>query len=118
MANCHVFLLIWITFIGASAVYKRLEMPAFDLISDKLSEKSSLIIFKITQVLVIIFSAIIAYSGFLESFAKTVRLQITPGLNIPMTIPYLAIPIGMTIIIIHAFAFITRNKNNLKEVTL
>ncbi|WP_197046715.1 TRAP transporter small permease [Oceanobacillus salinisoli] len=113
------FLLIWITFFGASAVYKRLEMPAFDLLTAKLSEKKNgSIIFKITNLLIIVFSVIIAYSGFLESFSKTVRMQSTPSLNISMTYPYLAIPIGMTIILIHATAFLIGEKANKKGVRL
>ncbi len=99
------FAFIYTTFIGASAVYKKLELTGFDMILKKVSLKMSRIIFKIIQVIVIAFSAVVIYSGFVSSFSKTLLFQHSPGLGISMTIPYLAIPVGMTFTLIHAVAF-------------
>jgi len=112
------FLLIWVTFLGASAAYKRLEMPGFDLLSEKISEKFSYIVFKLTQIAVILFSGLIIFAGFSQSFSRTVSLQVSPGLEIPMTYPYLAIPIGMSLLLIHAISFLFDSKNGREERTL
>lgn len=112
------FILIWVTFIGASAAYKRLEMPGFDMIANKVSEKMTVIIFKVTHLVVLLFSGMIVYAGFTQSFSKTVSLQISAGLEISMTYPYLAIPVGMSFLLIHAIAFLFSAKPERKEYTL
>lgn len=100
------FTMIWITFIGASAVYKRMEMPAFDMIRDRISERSRKVVLIITHSATIVFSLIAVYAGLSETFSKTVQLQITPGLGISMSIPYLAIPTGFLFMLVHAIAFL------------
>lgn len=102
------FLLIWVTFLGASAAYKRFEMPAFDLFSDKLSGMKARVLFTIVQIGVLVFSLLAVYIGFTESFSPTVQMQKSPGLGLPMTFPYLAIPIGFLFISIHAITFLVK----------
>ena len=111
-----IFIFVWVTFIGASAVYKRLEMPAFDMITERLSEKANIFVFKGTQILIIVFSALVIYAGFNESFSPTIALQKSPGLGISMTFPYLGIPIGMSLILIHAIAFFLKKPDSRQEV--
>ncbi len=106
------FLFIYTTFIGASAVYKKLELTGFDMITKKLPSTASQFIFKGMQLVIIAFCSIVIYSGIVSSFSKTLMLQHSPGLGISMTIPYLAIPIGMTFTLIHALAFLIHGHYN------
>lgn len=110
------FLLIWITFIGASVVYKRGELVALDGMG-KLPDKIRLYVYILTQIIVVVFIAFLAYLGFGTTFSKTVVMQTATGLRISMMYPYLAIPIGMLFMLIHAIAFILSPKSDDKELT-
>jgi len=100
------FIFIYTTFIGASALYKKLELTGFDMVTQKLPRDAARLIFKVMQVIIIVFCVIVIYSGIVSSFSKTIMMQHAPGLGISMTIPYLAIPIGMTFTLIHALTFL------------
>jgi TRAP-type C4-dicarboxylate transport system permease small subunit len=106
---------IWLTFIGASAVYKRNELVGFDLLMGKFPERVRFILTILLQIIIIGFILVIIYFGYKQTFSRTVMIQHSAGLNLPMYIPYLSIPIGMFMMLIHAIAFLIAPDTKPKE---
>jgi|SRR5690625_4725643 len=98
------FSFIWLTFIGASAVYKNNEMVGFDLLSDKLQMTNKRILFIVVQLFISIFLIVLIYYGFNQTFSRSVMYQKSAGLGLHMWIPYISIPIGMLFMFIHVAA--------------
>ncbi|MEI4770055.1 TRAP transporter small permease [Psychrobacillus sp. FJAT-51614] len=99
------FTLVWTTFIGASVVYKKGELIALNAFT-KLNEKKRKIIFYITQVITIFFTILLIYFSIHATLSPSTMNQFSPGLNISMAIPYLSIPLGLFIMLIHEIAFL------------
>lgn len=98
------YLFIWIIFIGASIALKENYLTTITFFTDKFSKKLQIYI-KLTSYLIIsFFLVLILYYGIY--FTIFSRSQISPALNIPMSIPYLAIPIGSLLMILHTIILI------------
>lgn len=95
------YLLVWSTFIGAGCVYKKgghiSVLIAQELLPGKLR--------KLVQILVHLlcgaFFAITLYYGF--KYMRMQGNQLSAALRIPMRLMYMAIPIGCSIMLFHAF---------------
>lgn len=103
------FCFIWITFIGASAVYKQKEMIALELLLTKLPQKFQNWAVMLVQIIVILFSIVFMYYGFKKAFSPSMMLQTSIGLHVPMLVPYISIPLGMLMLLIHALTDIINN---------
>ena len=107
------YLLVWLTFLGASVAYYRGAHPGIDFFYVKmpptikqaarfLVHLASLILWKIWQVLS-------ENSNFkLEKSLFFLRLQITPALHLPKWIIFSIIPISGLILMVHALTFLGR----------
>ncbi len=97
------FILVWLTFLGASCAYYRKVNPGVDFLYAKLSplfkKMSSMLTHLASMAL---FGVMIVY-GF--QFAWFVRLQISPALQTPKWIILSIIPISGLILMIHAVTF-------------
>ena len=98
------FLLVWLTFLGASSAYYRKVNPGVDFLYTKLP----LLLKKISSILthlasMSLFTVMIIYG---YNFARFVRLQISPALQIPKWIILSIIPISGVILMIHAVTFL------------
>lgn len=98
------FLLVWLTFLGASCAYYRKVNPGVDF----LYAKMPFMIKKISSVLTHLasmglFMVMIIYGC---KFAYFVRLQISPALQIPKWIILGIIPVSGVILMIHAVCFL------------
>lgn len=97
------FILVWLTFLGASSAYYRKVNPGVDFLYTKLP----LFFKKISSILthlasMVLFIVMIVYGC---EFAYFVRLQISPALQIPKWIILSIIPISGVIFMIHALTF-------------
>ena len=110
------FCFIWITFIGASAVYKQKEMIALELLLVQLPPRFQKLVTFLIQIVIIIFSIVFMYYGFKKAFSPAMMLQTSIGLRIPMLIPYISIPLGMLMLLIHAITSILQNCSRTKIV--
>lgn len=94
-----IFMFAWATFFGGSLGLKYGTQAAITFLQDKLAEKNQRILQIITYVIVL------ASLGFLVyiSFDWIVNLTDTKSsaLRIPMWIPYLSVPVGLTFAFIH-----------------
>ncbi|MDM8556131.1 TRAP transporter small permease [Desulfococcaceae bacterium HSG7] len=97
------FILVWLTFLGASCAYYRKVNPGVDFLYTKLSplfKKISAILTHLASMA--LFAVMIVYGC---QFAWFVRLQISPALQTPKWIILSIIPISGLILMIHAVTF-------------
>lgn len=98
------FLLVWITFLGASCAYYRGANPGVDFLYVKmpfLLKKSASILTRLVSMG--LFAVMIIYG---YQFAYFIRLQISPALQIPKWIILSVIPISGAILMFHALSFL------------
>ncbi|RLC00969.1 MAG: TRAP transporter small permease [Deltaproteobacteria bacterium] len=98
------FLLVWLTFLGASSAYYRKVNPGVDFLYIKLPlvlKKASSILTHLASMA--LFVVMVVYGC---KFAWFVRLQISPALQIPKWIILSIIPISGVILLIHAATFL------------
>jgi TRAP-type C4-dicarboxylate transport system permease small subunit len=97
------FLLVWLTFLGASVAYYRKANPGIDVLyarmAPALRRATALLIHLVS---IGLFSVMVFY-GF--EFAYFVRLQISPALNLPKWIVMSIIPASGSILLVHAVGF-------------
>ncbi|HLA27609.1 MAG TPA: TRAP transporter small permease [Syntrophales bacterium] len=89
------YIIIFAVFIGVSSVTKKSEHIKMSVIIDLFSEKKRRIVDLVTASIGIVFSAILLISGMLlvaDAWSSETLSEF--GLNIPIYIPYLALPIG------------------------
>ena len=98
------YLLVWLTFLGASVAYHRKLHPGIDVVYAKMPE----LLRKISAIVVHLasmglFGVMIVYG---YKFSYFVRLQITSALSLPKWIIFSIIPLSGLILLIHALAFL------------
>jgi len=106
------FLLVWLSFLGATVAYCRGMHPAVDLVYKHLPpgfQKSATISVHLAA---IAFFGVMTFFGL--KFSYFVRLQISPALHLPKWIIFGAIPISGAIFLIHAINFLIGELRNKK----
>ena len=93
------FLLVWLTFLGASCAYYRNLNPGVDFLYEKLSLKFQKISTVLTHLCSMGLFIIMIIFGI-------IRLQISPALQMPKWIILSIIPISGVILTIHAVNFL------------
>ncbi|MBW1848599.1 MAG: TRAP transporter small permease [Deltaproteobacteria bacterium] len=104
------FLLVWLTFFGASVAYYRKANPGVDFLYSRMSpsiRKVSTVLIHLASI--ILFCVMIFYGC---QFAYFVRLQISPALQLPKWIILSIIPISGLILLVHGITFLV---NELKR---
>ena len=98
------YLLVWLSFLGASVAYRRNAHPGIDMLQEKMPHALQ----KYTKILVHLVSltlfAVMVYFGC--RFAYFVRLQISPALYLPKWIVFVIVPISGAILLIHGLNFL------------
>lgn len=97
------FILVWLTFLGASTAYYRKVNPGVDFLYAKLSPLLKKISSILTHLASMSLFAVMIIYGY--KFAWFVRLQISPALQAPKWIILSIIPISGFILMIHAITF-------------
>lgn len=98
------FLLVWLTFLGATAAYRRKAHPGIDAVYAKMPpalQKAAVIT---THLVSMGLFTVMVYFGF--EFAYFVRLQISPALHLPKWIILSIIPLSGLIFTVHGAAFL------------
>lgn len=101
------FLLVWLTFLGASSAYWRGMHPGVDIIWNRMPprmRKASAVIVHLASM--ILFGVMIWYGC---RFAYFVRLQISPALSLPKWTLFSIIPASGMIFMVHALASLARD---------
>ncbi|MFZ0133730.1 MAG: TRAP transporter small permease [Desulfobacterales bacterium] len=98
------FLLVWLTFLGASAAYCRKAHPGVDFLYARVAPALQRIFSVVTHLASLtLFSVMIVYGC---RFAWFVRMQISPALQIPKWIILAIVPISGVILAVHGLAFL------------
>lgn len=100
------YLMVWIACLAASEAYRQKSHVGVTILLDSLSGIIKRWLYRSIQLMVIVLMGVIAYQGFKLSWL--VREQISPALNMPMMLPYLAIPFCALLIGIHAISFLIK----------
>jgi TRAP-type C4-dicarboxylate transport system permease small subunit len=93
-------LLVWITFLGASAAFKRGAHMGVDIIVRRLSPRARTLCR--CSVLLAASWFFLTLVGFGLRYCWFTASQKTPALGIPMSIPYLVLPVSGVLFLIHA----------------
>jgi len=98
------FLMVWLTFFGASVAYYRKANPGIDVLylrmPASIRKASALLIHTVS---ITLFCVMIFY-GF--QFAYFIRLQISPALQLPKWIVLSIIPLSGLILLVHGINFL------------
>ncbi len=98
------FLLIWLTFLGASVVYYRGVHASVDFFYQRLGVSSRKFLDIVVYLLSLAFFVVMIVYGW--QFASFVRLQVSPALYLPKWIPHSIIPLSGAILALHTLAFL------------
>jgi TRAP-type transport system small permease protein len=91
------YLMIWCACLGTAVAYRQGSHFAITLIIDKIHGNLGRVLRKIAQIMVFIFFVIVVVQGMI--LLSGLEGQTTPAMQIPMSIPYMAIPIACLIIV-------------------
>ena len=100
-----MFLLIWVTFLGASISIHRNDMVRVTVFVDRLGEFKIWLYF-LVQVLILIFSVTFLVYGYKWVFSPSTLNNTSPSLQIPLWIVYLIFPLSMFTTALFAFRHI------------
>lgn len=96
------FLLVATTFIGGAAAYRAGGMAYLDLVTSRLNPKTQRVLSILTNIVVVAFCCYLAAQGYHYSFTPQIALMKSTGLKLQMSVIYLTIPIGITMLILFA----------------
>jgi TRAP-type C4-dicarboxylate transport system permease small subunit len=91
--------LVWASFLGASIALKRGLHIGVEAFVTRLSQEKRRLIYLITLVIITFFLIVVIVKG--VQMASFNMRQSSPAMRIPMGFPYLAIPVGSLIMVIH-----------------
>lgn len=98
------FILVWLTFFGASVAYYRQANPGVDFLYAKMSpsiRKASTVLIHLVSI--VLFCVMIFYGC---QFAYFVRLQISPALQLPKWMIFSIIPMSGLVFLLHGLTFL------------
>ena len=97
------FLLVSSTFIGGSVAYRKASLVFFDLLQNKLPRVQNDALNIFNNIIILVFLAAVLKLGYGYMMSPSVLLQKSPGLGLPMVLPYASIPLGVFFMIIFTF---------------
>ncbi len=93
------YALVWASFLGASVALKRGLHIGVEAFVAKLSKEKKRWIYLITLTFIILFLLVVIIKGF--QMASFNMRQLSPAMRIPMGFPYLAVPVGSLLMVLH-----------------
>jgi len=101
------YLLVWLTFLGASIAYRRKAHPGVDLFFARMNLPAKRLCLLLVHLTSLGLFGIMIVGGW--RFAWFVRMQISPALAIPKWIILAIIPVSGVVFLVHCLAFMTRD---------
>ena len=93
------YIFVWASMIGASMGVKKKTHFCLDSLLKSFPQKQRKIAEVVLYILMSVFLLVLVYYGTL--FSRELFVQTAPGLDIPMAIPYAAVPVGGLLMLIH-----------------
>ena len=100
------YLLVWLTFIGATVAYHRNMHPGVDLVFKRLDRKNRERIRRLVDLVSLFFFVVMIWYGC--AFAYFIRVQTTPALSLPKWLVFSIIPLSGLIFSLHNAAFLSK----------
>lgn len=107
------YIFIFISFVGASLAIRRRESIKVSFLVDKLSASKQKALDIANTLFMLYFSYMMVTNGFDLIAFQIDTSQTTPALSIPMAIPYSAVPIGFTLIMIRLIQMFWKDTRDL-----
>ncbi len=98
------YLLVWLTFLGATVAYHRRVHPSIDLLQARLGPQAARIMTIAGHLAALLFFGVLTVYGL--QFAHFVRAQISPALQIPKWTVMLVLPLSGAILCLHTWVFL------------
>ncbi|MFC5589736.1 TRAP transporter small permease [Sporosarcina soli] len=98
-SEASIFLMAWLTFIGGSLGLKYKSQASVTFLVDRFSDQGKRILEIISYTIILVFMALLI--GLSYQWVFSVQHQISTSMRIPMWIPYLSVPVGLTFAFIH-----------------
>ncbi len=108
------FSFTWLALLASSLVFSKREHMRMGYLADKFKGKSAHILSIISELLVLLFSALILIYGGL-SITKLTKTQITASLGVPMSYIYAVVPISGVLTVIYNFINIFESISAIKS---
>ncbi len=93
------YLMIWIAYLGAGLALRQGRHVAIEMFQDRVRAPLGRALRAAIAGMILVFLAVLAVLGF--QFVAFAWVQETPVLNISLGIPYLAVPIGAMLFVLH-----------------
>lgn len=101
------YILVWMTFLGATVAYRRGAHPRIDLLANGRRPRRERAMRMAAHLVAVAFCGLLVVYG--AQFAYFVRLQISPALQLPKWIVMLVLPVSGLLMLLHALAAIARD---------
>lgn len=102
------YLLVWLTFIGAGCVHKRLGHIAVTSALNLVPPEPRRVLRVVSHLLCMLVFAVMVYYGVL--YIRITGAQLSPAMRIPMGYIYLIIPIGGVVLLLHSLSHLTEKR--------
>lgn len=107
------YLLVWLTFLGATVAYRRHMHPSVDLLFKRLGRPARKRLKMLVHLFSLLFFSILIWYG--ATFSYFVRMQTTPALALPKWLIFAIIPLSGIIFTLHGLAFLSGELNPPKQ---
>ena len=98
------YCLVWSSLLGAGVALKRGEHIAVTFFADKFPQGIRMEASLLVQIFIAAFLGVVFWGGL--CLLIITRHQLSPAMRIPISWPYMAVPIGSLIMLIHEITFI------------
>ena len=98
------YCLVWSSLLGAGVALKRGEHIAVTFFTNKFPKRIQINSFLLVQIFIVVFLGVIFWGGI--CLVMITYHQLSPAMRIPMSWPYMAVPIGSLIMLFHEITFI------------
>ena len=109
------YLMVYSVFLGAAIALRHQKLISVEVFSERLSWRKRRVLKTIVLLVSIIFFILLFIKGI--EMMDRVSSQVSPALQIPMSIPYASVPIGAVMLTLNAIAAIIDMFTNGKEET-
>ncbi|MDJ0669068.1 MAG: TRAP transporter small permease [Desulfobacterales bacterium] len=98
------YLLVWLTFLGATVAYHRRAHPSIDMLQARVAPSVARAMTIAGYLVALLFFGVLTIYGF--QFAHFVRAQISPALQIPKWTVLVVLPLSGAILCLHTWALL------------
>lgn len=109
------YMLVYMTFVGAPVALRDKSLAAMELVVEKLPEKKRKVVQIIAYILAVALIAFLFYYSLDLISQHSVKNQISPALQIPMTWVYFSLPLGIGLLLIQSIFLLIDEVKGLKN---